>query len=370
MKLARRTAKIDASGIRKVFDLAADLENPVNLSIGQPHFDVPEPVKEAAIAAIRDGKNSYTQTQGAPELREKVRAYLAENRGGWTGEALLITSGTSGGIMLALLVSVEAGDEVVIPDPYFVMYKHLVNLCGARPVFLDTYPTFKIDPGRLEKAITPRTKLILLNSPNNPTGAVYTADELGEIAAVLDRHGVYAVSDEIYEFFAYDGEFRSLVEFYPERTLLLGGFSKTWSMTGWRLGYAAGPADVIGEMTKLQQFSFVCAPSMVQYAGIAALDVDPSVYRDEYRRKRDLIYEGLKNHFEVERPGGAFYIFPKVPWGDDERFVKRAIESGLLIIPGSVFSEKHTHFRISYAAGDETIRRGVELLTEMAEKGA
>jgi len=368
MKLARRMARIDASGIRKVFDLAADLKDPVNLSIGQPHFDVPDPVKEAAIAAIRDGKNSYTQTQGTPELRERVREYLVENRGGWTGEELLITSGTSGGIMLALLVTVEAGDEVIIPDPYFVMYKHLVNLCGATPVFLDTYPDFKIDPGRLEKAITPKTKLILLNSPNNPTGAVYSGDELAELAAVLDKDGVHAVSDEIYEFFSYDGEFRSLVEFYPERTVLLGGFSKTWSMTGWRLGYAAGPADIIREMTKLQQFSFVCAPSMVQYGGVVALDVDPAAYREEYRRKRDLIYEGLKDRFEVEKPGGAFYIFPKVPWGDDESFVKRAIEKGLLVIPGRVFSEQHSHFRISYAAADETIERGVEVLNELAEE--
>ena len=368
MNLARRMAKIDASGIRKVFDLAAKLEDPVNLSIGQPHFDVPEPVKQAAIAAIRDGKNSYTQTQGIPELREKVREYLVDNRGGWTGEELLITSGTSGAIMLALLVTVEAGDEVIIPDPYFVMYKHLVNLCGATPVFLDTYPDFKIDPGRLEKAMTPKTKLVLLNSPNNPTGAVYSAEELAEIAAVLDKDGVLAVSDEIYEFFSYDGAFRSLVEFYPESTLLLGGFSKTWSMTGWRLGYAAGPADVIRAMTKLQQYSFVCAPSMVQYGGVAALDVDPADYRDEYRRKRDLIYEGLKDRFEVEKPGGAFYIFPKVPWGDDESFVKRAIEKGLLVIPGSVFSEQHSHFRIAYAAADETIEKGVEILNALAEE--
>ncbi len=366
MKPAHRMAKIDASGIRKVFDLAANLKEPVNLSIGQPHYDVPEEVKEAAIAAIRDGKNGYTQTQGDPELRERVRERLAESRGGWTGQELLITSGTSGGIMLALLVTVDPGDEVVISDPYFVMYKHLVNLCGGTPVFLDTYPDFKIDPARLEEVITDRTKLVLFNSPNNPTGAVYTAEELAGIAAVLERRGVYAVSDEIYEFFCYDGEFRSLVEFYPERTLLLGGFSKTWSMTGWRLGYAAGPAGIVAEMTKLQQFSFVCAPSMVQYAGMAALEVDPSDYRLQYRHKRDMIYEGLKTRFDVKKPGGAFYMFPEAP-GGGESFVKRAIENGLLVIPGGVFSEKDTHFRISYAAGDDTIARGIEVLNHLAE---
>ncbi len=369
MKIASRMAKIDSSGIRKVFDLAAKLENPTNLSIGQPDYDVPEAVKEAAIAAIRTGKNSYTPTQGTPALRDKVKKYLEANRGGWTGEELLITSGTSGGIMLALLVTVEPGDEVIIPDPYFVMYKHLVNLCGGTPVFVDTYPDFKLSADRLAAAITPKTKLVLFNSPNNPTGAVYTAKELAALAAVLDKHKVYAVSDEIYEFFCYDGTFQSLVSHYPERTLLLGGFSKTWSMTGWRLGYAAGPADIVREMTKLQQFSFVCAPSMVQEGGIAALDVDPAPYRDAYRRKRDMIYEGLSKSFEVTKPGGAFYIFPKVPWGDDQSFVKRAIQKGLLIIPGSVFSEKHTHFRISYAQDDKVVRKGIDLLCALAAAG-
>ncbi len=368
MKLASRTAKIDSSGIRKVFDLAAKLENPCNLSIGQPHFDVPEPVKDAAISAIRSGKNSYTPTQGTPELRARVARYLKESRRGWTADELFITSGTSGGILLSLLVTVEEGDEVIITDPYFVMYKHLVNLCGATPVFVDTYPDFKLSPQLIEDAITKRTKLVFINSPNNPTGAIYSAQELAGIAEVLDRHGITAVTDEIYEFFCYDGEFASLVDFYPERTLLLGGFSKTWAMTGWRLGYAAGPRDIIQEMIKLQQFSFVCAPSMAQAGGVAALDVDPTPLRDEYRRKRDPVYEGLKDHYEVEKPGGAFYIFPRVPWGDDESFVRKAIENELLIIPGSVFSEQNTHFRIAYAAEDATLERWIEILRRLAEQ--
>jgi len=368
MRFASRMAKIDSSGIRKVFDLASMLKDPINLSIGQPHYDVPDPVKDAAVKAIRDGRNQYTVTQGIPELRGKVRRHLEKTRG-WTGEDLFITSGTSGGIMLALLVLVDEGDEVIIPDPYFVMYKHLTNLCAGKPVFVDTYPDFKLKADELEAAITPETKLVLLNSPCNPTGSVYSRSELAALAEVLDRHGVLAISDEIYDSFCYDEKFASLVEVYPKRTLLLGGFSKTWGMTGWRLGYAAGPADVIGEMVKLQQFSFVNAPSMVQDAGLAALDYDPIHFRDEYRRKRDLIYEGLRKSFEVTRPGGAFYIFPKVPWGDDESFVKRAIEEkGLLVIPGSVFSEKHTHLRISYAADDRTIQRGIEALCALAEK--
>jgi aspartate aminotransferase/aminotransferase len=369
MHIASRMAKIDSSGIRKVFDLAAKMKDPINLSIGQPHYDVPEPVKLACIEAIQTGKNRYTPTQGVPHLISSVRKYLEKSRGGWTGEDLFITSGTSGGIMLALLVLVEEGDEVIITDPYFVMYKHLVNLCAGTPVFVDTYPDFKLRPDRLLAAITPKTKLVIVNSPNNPSGAVYTNQELAAIAKVLEKHKLLAISDEIYEFFCYDDKFSSLVEHYPERTLLLGGFSKTWSMTGWRLGYAAGPADVIREMVKLQQFSFVCAPSMVQEGGVAALAVDPTGYRDEYRRKRDMIYEGLAKSFKVAKPGGAFYIFPRVPWGDDESFVKRAIESNVLVIPGSVFSEKHTNFRISYATDERTIKRGIDALCKLADGG-
>lgn len=368
MKLASRTAKIDSSGIRKVFDLAARLENPVSLAIGQPHFDVPETVKEAAIEAIRAGRNRYTPTQGIASLREKIMEMLAETRDGWEPEGVLVTSGVSGAIVLALLVLVEEGDEVIIPDPYFVMYKHLVNLFGGTPVFVDTYPDFKLTAERLEAAITPRTKAVILNSPNNPTGAVASRQELEAIVGVLGAHGLVAISDEIYDAFVYDGEFASVAELYRENTLLLGGFSKAWAMTGWRLGYAAGPGEIIAEMTKLQQFSFVCAPSMVQEAGLAALDFDTGAFRDEYRAKRDLVYDGLKGHFEVEKPGGAFYIFPKAPWGDDESFVAGAIEQGLLVIPGSVFSEKHSHIRISYAADDETLRRGIDILCALAEK--
>jgi aspartate aminotransferase/aminotransferase len=368
MRLASRTGKIDSSGIRKVFNLAAKLEDPVNLSIGQPHFDVPEPIKKAAVEAILSGKNKYTLTQGTPELREKVAAYLAETRDGWTGEEVMITSGVSGAILLALLVLVEEGDEVVIPDPYFVMYKHLVNLCGGTPVFVDTYPDFRLTAERLRPAITERTKVVLLNSPNNPSGAVSSRADLEGIAAVLSERSLLAVSDEIYDSFTYDGEFTSLAEVYPENTLLLGGFSKTWAMTGWRLGYAAGPAEVVRQRITLQQYTFVNAPSMVQAAGLVALDYDAGEFREAYRAKRDLIYGGLKDDFEVTKPGGAFYIFPKVPWGDGESFVTKAIEKEVLIIPGNVFSEKNTNFRISYAADDDTLKRGIDILCALARE--
>ena len=365
--IARRMGKIDSSGIRKVFDLAASLENPVNLSIGQPDFPVPEAVRQAAKDAIDDGLNKYTVTQGIAELRDAVTERLKRDKG-YEPESVFITSGVSGGLVLAFLVLFDAGDEVIFADPYFVMYKHLVNLAGGVPVFADTYPDFKATAERLERRISEKTKAIILNSPCNPTGAVMGEQELREVADLAERRGILLISDEIYDAFVYDGPYASAAPM-AEKTLLLGGFSKSHAMTGWRLGYAAGPKEIIDEMVKLQQFSFVCAPSFAQHAGLRALDVDISGFRDDYRRKRDMIFDGLRDRFEVEKPGGAFYLFPKAPWGDGDAFVAEAIKSGLLIIPGSVFSERNSHFRISYAASDETIQRGIEILNRLAERG-
>lgn len=364
MKLADRVSRTDVSGIRKVFDLAAKLKDPVNLSIGQPDFDVPEAVREAAVSAIRAGKNSYTQTQGGPELR---RALLEQLGGRYADGELLVTSAVTGGLLLAFMALLDPGDEVLVPEPYFLMYKQLPLLLGARPVYYNTYPDWRIDAAELERLVTPRTKAICLNSPSNPTGKVYSRAELEEVARVAARHGLPVISDEIYSAFVYDGEFVSFREVYPD-TLALGGFSKSHAMTGWRLGYAAGPAELIAAMTKFQQFTYVCAPAPFQLAGVAALNADVSAHIAEYRVKRDLIYRGLiEAGYEVELPGGAFYIFPKVPWGTDAEFVAKCIENGLLVIPGSVFSERRTHFRIAYAAKNETIARGVEILRRLRQ---
>lgn len=364
--LAARTKLIDSSGIRKIFDLAKTIENPINLSIGQPHFDVPREIQEAAIIAIRSGKNTYTVTQGLPELNEKVMVSLAKQVGR-PFESSLITCGVSGGLVLAFMALVEEGDEVLCPDPYFVMYKHLVRLFGGSPVFYDTYPDFRLRGEEIEALVTPRTKIIIVNSPCNPTGAVHSEDELEEIARIARKHNIFIISDEIYALFSYDGPHLSMATF-ADGCLLLGGFSKSHSLTGWRLGYALGPMELIEEMTKLQQFTFVCAPSFAQEGALAAMEVDTSERRDDYRRKRDFIYNGLRElGYRVEKPGGAFYIFPEVPWGTDEEFVAEAIRQKLLIIPGSIFSERKTHFRISYAAEDETLQRGLEVFERLFE---
>ena len=364
--LAGRMDYFDSSGIRKVFDLAAKLSNPINLSIGQPDFDVPEPVREAAVRAIGTRKNGYSVTQGAPALREKLQ-WQVDAEYGHAERRLLVTSGTSGGLALALLATVNPGEEVIFFDPYFVMYQSLVRLAGAVPVVIDTYPDFRIDIDRVRDAITPRTKVILFNSPANPTGAAASERETRELAELAAERGIVLVSDEIYRTFCYDAPFVSPASFNPQ-TLVIDGFSKSYAMTGWRIGFAHGPEPLITAMTKLQQYTFVCAPHPLQWGAVEALDVDMSSHVADYRRKRDRIVAGLAEHYELVTPGGAFYAYPKVPWGTGTEFVAAAIERQLLIIPGNIFSRRDTHFRLSYAADDAVIERGIEVLRELARR--
>ena len=310
--IADRMAHFDSSGIRKVFDLAAKMKNPINLSIGQPDFDVPEPVKQAAVEAVRGGKNGYSQTQGIGPLRERLAARVAAEFGG--DREVLVTSGTSGGLVLAMLALCNPGDEVIVFDPYFVMYPSLVKLTGAVLKPVDTYPTFQIDLERLAAAVTPRTKAILFNSPANPTGAVIAPDVVRQVAELAAEKNVALVSDEIYRAFCYDEAFTSPAKFNPQ-TIVIDGFSKGYAMTGWRLGYAHGPKEIVQAMAKLQQYTFVCAPQPFQWAGLAALDVDMSSHIDDYRRKRDRLTAGLRDLYDLSTPGGAFYAFPRTPWG-------------------------------------------------------
>ena len=362
--LAERMSRIDASGIRKVFELAAKLKDPINLSIGQPDFDVPEGCKARAIEAIRDGHNRYTVTQGEQALRAAIAESLRREFGAFDGP-VLVTSGVSGGILLALLATINTGDEVLIPDPYFVMYKHLVNLLGGKPVFVDTYPDFHLRADRIEAAVTPRTRMLILDSPANPTGVVCTPDELRGAVEVARRHGLLVLADDCYNAFSYDGPAASAWPLY-DRVVLLRGYSKTYAMTGWRLGYAVGPAEIIQAMTTLQQYTFVCAPAPLQWGAVEAAQTDPSAAIEEFRQRRDLVYDGLKDRFRIQRPGGAFYMFPEAPGGSGTAFARRAVEAGVLIIPGGVFSERDTHFRLSYAADRRALERGVEALNRLA----
>jgi aspartate aminotransferase/aminotransferase len=364
--IADRAKQIEMSGIRKVFDLGRSLKNPCNLSIGQPHFEVPAPIREAAKAAIDSHKNGYTVTQGDAAFRSKLLADVAMRFPGHDRD-VIVTSGTSGGLLLALLATVNPGDEVVVCDPYFVAYPMMVTLAAGVLKTVDTYPTFQPDVAKIEAALTPKTKVVILCSPANPTGAMLKKETLKAVAELCRDRGILLISDEIYRAFCYDGDYATAGSYDPN-VLVIEGFGKTYGITGWRLGYAHGPKAIIDEMLKLQQCTFVCAPSIVQHAGIAAMDFDVTGIVSDYKRKRDLLVAGLKDRFEFNVPGGAFYLFPKTPWGTGTEFVHAGIVEQLLTIPGGVFSQRDTHFRISYAAADETLHRGIEILNKLAKR--
>ncbi len=272
--IAERLEYFDSSGIRKVFDLGATLKDPINLSIGQPDFPVPRAVKDAAIAAINEDKNGYSPTQGIAPLREKLQARI-DAQYKHVARQVFVTSGTSGGLVLAILALVNPGDEVIVFDPYFVMYRSLVSLAGGTCVLVDTYPDFRIDPGRVADAITPRTKAILFSSPANPTGAAAGEDEIRAHRRAGRRAQHRPGERRDLPHVLLRRPFVSPAAFNPQ-TIVIDGFSKSHAMTGWRLGFVHGPGEVIQQMIKLQQYTFVCAPQPAQWAGITALDTDMS----------------------------------------------------------------------------------------------
>jgi len=299
-------------------------------------------------------------------LREKLQQSIADEYQ-HADRRVFVSSGTSGALVLAMLSLVNAGDEVIIFDPYFVMYKPLVELVNGKAVLIDTYPDFQIDVNQVADAVTPKTKMILVNSPANPTGAVMNEATTRDLAELAAERQVILLSDEIYRSFCFDEPFVSPAKF-NEQTVVIDGFSKSHAMTGWRVGYTHGPTEIIDTMVKLQQYSFVCAPHPAQWGGITAMDVDTSAYARAYKKKRDRLLAALSPHFEISAPGGAFYLFPKAPWGTGSEFVAACIDRGLLVIPGNIFSQRDTHFRISFAAADETIEQGIELLIELAKR--
>jgi aspartate aminotransferase/aminotransferase len=363
--ISRRAAAFDSSGIRKAFDLAARLADPINLSIGQPDFAMPEVARAAAKVAIDAGRNGYTPTQGIPALRERLEARAREETG-QAGRRLMVTSGTSGGLVLALMALVDSGDEVIIFEPAFVMYRPLVEFLGGRVVAIDTAPAFTVDLDRVAAAITPKTKVILLNTPANPTGVVASADTVRELAAMADRHGVTIISDELYRTLCYDAPFASPA-LHSERVVVLDGFSKSHAMTGWRVGWLHGPADVVDACAMIQQYTFVCAPQVGQWAALEALECPMDVPLAECRRKRDKLVAGLRDHYDFQVPGGAFYIYPRAPGGSGAAFAERAVaEEKLIVVPGNVFGAADTHFRIAYTTDDRTLDRGIDALRRLS----
>ena len=372
MRISRRAQRVEASGIRKMFDLASRLEDPLDFSIGQPDFGPPEAAVEAAVRAIREGHNRYTVTEGLPALNEAVLD-LVEGRTGVRPEGSLITAGVAGGLALSFLTLLEKDQQALIPDPYFVCYDNLLEMVAAGPAFYDIYPDFRVTEERLEAGMNERVGAVLVNSPSNPTGRTLEAEELDAVARFAARHDLPVISDEIYDLFSFEGPAPSMLGRY-DQTILLGGFSKTFGVPGWRLGFAVGDARVIDKMRTLQQFSFVCAPAPLQHGALAGIGADLSEHVDAYRRKRDILYESLQGTYDLVRPTGAFYAFPRVPGGlSGEAFSELAVQRNLLLVPGAAFSRRDSHFRLSFAMPDEKIRRGCEVLVDLgaeAERAA
>ncbi|MEI7781852.1 MAG: aminotransferase class I/II-fold pyridoxal phosphate-dependent enzyme, partial [Planctomycetota bacterium] len=334
--ISRRAAAFDSSGIRKVFDLAASLSDPINLSIGQPDFAMPQAAREAAKGAIDAGKNGYTPTQGIAALRDRLEERVRRETG-QPDRRLCVTSGSSGALVLALMSLVDPGDEVIIFEPAFLMYRPLVEFLGGRCVVIDTAPTFQIDVDRVAAAITPATRAILLNTPANPTGVVAEAGAVADLARLAEKHGVTLVSDELYRSYCYDAPFASPA-LHSEAVVVIDGFSKSHAMTGWRVGWVHGPKAIIDACTMLQQYTFVCAPQVGQWAALAAIDCPMELPLAECRRKRDKLMDGLRGHYRFVQPGGAFYLYPEAPSGSGKAFTERAVEQEkLLVVPGSVF---------------------------------
>ncbi|MDX2147757.1 MAG: pyridoxal phosphate-dependent aminotransferase [Planctomycetota bacterium] len=385
--ISARSAAINGSGIRRVFDEAARATNPVRLYIGQPDFPVDDRIKRAACEAIRDDINGYSPTQGVKPLLDRVQSHLRWDLGWSCGPGLAtdlaVVSGTSAALFLACMALLNPDDELILPDPYFVAYPHMVELCGGKPVLCDTYPDFRLTAARVEPLLTPRTKAVLVCSPGNPSGVVSSRQELADLVDLCRSRNIVLISDEIYDEFTFP-EFRtdpaagdSKVMRCPsaarlpgasECTLLVRGFGKTYGVTGWRLGYIAGPTRLVSEIRKLQQYTYVCPPTPLQLGVVAAFDVDMNAHIGAYQARRDLVLRMLTPHTEVATPGGAFYAFVRVPDRlgiGGEGFYKRARERNVFIVPGHAFSERDTHFRLSYATTKRDLDEGLPILAEL-----
>ncbi|MBX3365021.1 MAG: aminotransferase class I/II-fold pyridoxal phosphate-dependent enzyme [Phycisphaeraceae bacterium] len=383
--VSARARAVDASRIRRVFELARTLKDPINLSIGQPDFPVPEPIRRAAIAAIERGDNGYTVTQGIEPLRQAITRRLGDELGWSIGSetGLLVTTGTSGALMLAALVLLDPGDDIIIPDPYFVMYPQLATLTGGKAVYCPTGPDFRLTASRVEPLITARTKAVVLCSPGNPTGVVCTQAECRDLLELCRSRGIMLISDEIYDEFVFSDArtepwaTRSEARACPSparepgasaNVLLVRGFGKTYGLTGWRMGYAAGPHWLIEPMTRLQQFSYVNAPSIAQWGCVEAFGCDLSPIVAEYERRRDLVTRLLSPVTDVAVPGGAFYAYPRVPPAlglTGQQFIERCLQHNVLVIPGNAFSREDTHIRISFATDPTRLEQGVRIIADL-----
>ena len=369
--LSRTAQEIKPSGIRKFFDLLGDMKDVIALTVGQPDFVTPWHIRVSAIESLEKGKTYYTSNSGTLELRTEIAAYTAR-RFGLTydpKDEIIVTVGGSEAIDIAMRAIVNPGDEVIVPQPSFVCYGPIASLAGGTPVFLETREKdcFKLTPEALRTAITPKTKLLVLPFPNNPTGAIMTAEDLEGIAEILRGTDIMVLSDEIYCELTYGREHVSIASLdgMRERTVIVNGFSKTYAMTGWRMGYTLAPREISKQMLKIHQYAIMCAPTASQFAALRNGDEDVAMMRAEYNRRRRYLVGGLRGMgIDCFQPEGAFYVYPNIShFGlSSEEFCQKLLyEGGVAIVPGTAFGDCGEGFaRISYAYSVEHIAKALD----------
>lgn len=381
-RLAESVRAIRPSGIRRFFDLASSMEGVISLGVGEPDFVTPWRVREAGISVLERGYTAYTSNAGLPALRREIAAYLADRfaLSYCAEEEIIVTVGASEAIDLALRAIIDPGDEVLIVEPCYVSYEPIIRLAGGVAVFLQTQASdnFKLTPEELERRITPRTKAVIFCYPNNPTGSTMSREEWEKLAAIIERHDLLVVSDEIYAELTYDRRHDSFAALprMKERTILISGFSKAFAMTGWRLGYVCAPPDLTAGMLKIHQYTTLCAPIMAQMAAVEALrhgrdDVDRMV--ESYRQRRNYVVRsfseiGLPCHL----PEGAFYAFPSIANTglSSAEFAERLlVEEKVAVVPGDVFGASgEGHIRCSYATSLEQLEKALERIDRFLKR--
>ena len=381
-RIASHVQKLQPSGIRRFFDLAANMEGVISLGVGEPDFVTSWGVREACIASLHNGHTSYTANAGMLELRKEISRYLVEQ---FDVEYrphsdVIVTVGASQALDLSIRAIVDPGDEVIVIEPCFVSYAPLIELVGGTAVRVgaDADKGFSIDFLELERAINDRTKAILLCFPNNPTGTMLSKEELIQVSKLVEKHDLLVMSDEIYAELSFDEKFTSFATLpgMKERTILISGFSKGFAMTGWRLGFVAGPTDIIEAMLKIHQYAMMCASTMAQYGAIEALKngrEDIEVMKKSYRRRRNYFVASLNEiGLDCHNPGGAFYAFPSVKrtgLSSQEFAEKLLLEEKVAVVPGSVFGESgEGYVRCSYASSLEQLQEAIKRMERFVKQ--
>ncbi len=373
--LAKQVVELKPSGIRKFFDLVAEMPDAISLGVGEPDFDTPWHIRDEGIFSLEKGRTFYTSNSGLKELKQEICNYLNRKIGVSYeyGSDVIVTVGGSEAIDIALraMINPGEGEEVLIPQPSYVSYEPCAILAGAKPVIIELKHEneFRLTAKELEDAITEKTKILILPFPNNPTGAIMERKDLEAIARVIEQHDLFVISDEIYSELSYNGDHVSIacIPGMKERTILINGFSKAYAMTGWRLGYACGPKEIIAQMTKIHQFAIMCAPTTSQYAAVEALkngDEDVAEMREAYnQRRRYLIHAFKEMGLECFEPFGAFYVFPCIKeFGmTSEEFAEKLLAAEkVAVVPGTAFGDCGEGFlRISYAYSLENLKEAI-----------